>query len=710
MLDSRHRRPLAGLSVATCLAIALPQIALADGGVTFHDIAAGDTAGITYRRVPSASNAVFDQIKLDPPYDAAKRLATPLKARGAPGVALLDHDGDGDLDIYATNGPGVPNSLYSNQLRDTGQATFVDVGGPSGAGATDLDSTGVCFGDIDNDGDPDLYVLGKGAPNRLFENQGDGTFADITATAGTGGGALNPSGCSMGDVNGDGLLDIAIANTFDWSTFQGIFEAFTFDQHNQLFLNAGGNRFEDVSASSGIQAQRGFPVEFEGSPSLTWALALVDMDLDGDLDLITADDQGGVPPAATGGIDRGLLHLFENDGTGHFTDITVAAGTNLYGSWMGLSFGDFNCDGTLDLFGSNFGDYQPVGTPEPGLQPSRWLLQRADGTFEDPGVGDFLTTPFGWGTATFDYDNDGDTDIVFHGGHDLGPGIELGNRGVLLRNQGCAAQFVYDREALQGSTDHNRRVVHGVAVGDLDDNGFPDIVSVSNLDIQESLPLTLHRPFGSVFDQDALLILNFEPDGNGDLIWNGNVYPNGTLAVELSSGDNGNGSVQFELVGGSGLTPQGRVNRDGIGAVVKFRPSGGEAVMRPIVGGSSYASQNALAAHFGLGTANGGTVEVLWPGGVRNRLYNVLAGERIIFPEIPCSFDQPQSFRAYLACTVDALDGYVQQGTITRGERTRFLMSALRAFAKNSSPNCSAKDEGIFPLLRSDGDDSTAAW
>jgi FG-GAP-like repeat len=227
---------------------------IADGGVTFRDIAAGDGAGITYRRGRSVTDAAFDALKRQPAYTINDVFATRFKPRGAPGVALLDFDGDGDLDIFVTNGPGRCKSLYSNRLKETGKTTFVDVAMAAGVCAADMDATGVCFGDIDNDGFPDLLVLGRNEPNRLFHNQGNGTFVDITAQSGVGGGNLGHTSCAMGDINGDGLLDIVVANTFDWSTGRPIYvDPFAGIQHSQVYRNLGGNRFADVSAESGIQ-------------------------------------------------------------------------------------------------------------------------------------------------------------------------------------------------------------------------------------------------------------------------------------------------------------------------------------------------------------------------------------------------------------------------------------------------------------------------
>ena len=541
-------------------------------------------------------------------------------------MAILDFDDDGDLDLYVTNGPATPNSLFSNQLVETGQTTFVDVAASAGVTLTSQDSTGVCFGDIDNDGDDDLFVLSAFQPNRLMENNGDGTFTDLAASSGLSNDLKSSVACTFGDIDNDGLLDVYVANCCLDMTTQlatGTPEPFAFNEHSQLFRNVGGNVFVDVSASSGIENQQGFPPGFEGSPGVTWAAAMVDYDLDGDIDIFAAEDQAAVPLARDGGTDRGLIHLWDNDGTGQFTDLTVTNQLNRAGAWMGLSFGDLNADGHLDLFGTNLGDYATtLLTPldpvygdfvnyQLGDMSSRWYLGSSSGVFTDPGLGSIVATPFGWGTSMEDYDNDGDTDILYHGGLLPGPVVQ-GAPGIILQNDG-AGDLTRDAFALAGSTDHERRTVQGMAMGDLDRNGFLDIVSVSNFDIPTSHPLsTYNHNWGSPFDGGKYTQF-FVPTAMPFVTaYSGVVFENGTLSVELNSGGNGNRSLTVELLGTIGLTSGGEVNRSGIGGVVSIETSRGKRAMKPVLGGASYASQDSLEITFGLERARRGQIDVLW--------------------------------------------------------------------------------------------------
>src|SRR6266542_3136794 len=509
-LVPRLRVPTAGTLMFAAMAMAFLAASASsqNAQITFHDIAANGGAGIDYRRVPSTTNIIYEALKHQPTYTFDDLLVTPNAARGSPGVAIFDFNNDGALDIFVTNGSGAGNKLYKNLLLETGRLEYVDVAIQAGVAVPEMDATGVCYGDINNDGYEDLYVLGRNEPNQLFLNNGDGTFTD-------------------------------------------------------------------VSDSSGFRTLAGLP---QGVATITWAIAMVDYDLDGIIDIIHADDQGAFPRARDGGIDRGLLHLLHNDGTGHFTDQAVAAGTNTVGAWMGLAFGDFNSDGSIDFMATNFGDYGLTTLPFPyqlGDFTSRWFLGRPDGTFTDPGVGDLVATPFGWGTVAFDYDNNGTTDLAFFGHIDVGLIIVTDNPGVLLRNDGTAHfQFDPSRFVL---TNYNRREVFGVAAGDLNNDGFDDVVTASAMDIPDSVPLTRYpvslppNAYGSPFDATAYFVEQFSPIAPGVFVWNGYEFSNGTLQVQIYSADNGNDWIKLRTRGSVGLLTNGRVNRDGIGAVVTFR-------------------------------------------------------------------------------------------------------------------------------------------
>jgi len=677
---------------------------ISDGPIAFKDITP-DT-GINYARkaTPIRQAHRAQELSLSPiPAARVSGLVveSPQKWHGAPGVALLDYDNDGDLDIYVTNGPGRNNSLFKNMLKETGQLKFVDVAVEAGVALKNNDSTGVCFGDIDNDGDEDLYVVASGQSNHLLENNGNGTFTEITTSAGVGGDKRYAAACSMADINNDGLLDIAVANTYHpWLHRRSVFTA-DYDpnnEHDYLFVNQGHNVFTNASTTSGLQnllnvPDFGSPV---GNPTFTWALALVDLDQDGFVDYIGLEDAGAPPQK-----QRGIIRYMKNDGTGHFTDKSVAAHTNETGSFMGSSYSDFNCDGNMDFFVTDLGDFLAKG------QNSRWLLGKSDGTWTNPGVGDMKGTPFGWGSSAFDYDNDGDDDIVYYGGVDLLRSFAHDNPGTLLRNTGnCTAKFEWDLNGLE--RDHRNRIVEGVATGDLDNDGFSDIVTVSEIDTPNTrlfgwIP-NVSGPHGTVFDPYAAINTILFPVAGGLFIYRDPQLVDGSLVIEHNTGAGGNKSVQLKLVGSVGVIgstkargqsgPTGRVNRDGIGAIVRFTPDGGKTNRRPVIGGASYASEDSLAQTFGLGKAAKGTAEVAWPGsagGVHNRLYDVEAGEQLTVPEIPCDFANFQDNlgshatrgerrAVYRQCVEDSLTALSHAGVVDKTYRNRLLTSALRAY------------------------------
>jgi hypothetical protein len=388
------------------------------------------------------------------------RIANIIESNGA-GAAWLDYDGDGFLDLYLVNSgpldkvthhaPGTkrePNRLYHN-LKN---GTFEDVTEKAGVGGFGY-GTGVCAADFDNDGHTDLYVVNVGK-SILYRNRGDGTFEEVTEKAGV----ANPGGTGIGavflDIDNDGLLDLFVANYLTYNPdFKSGFHpespypgplAYA-SEHNRLYRNLGGGRFEDVSKSSGI--------EVDGQRAMS--VTTFDYNLDGAPDIYLSND--GTPNM-----------LLVNDGKGHFQDRALEAGVafNAMGEAAGsmaATIGDCNGDGLEDVFVTRLG-YGSL------------YLGRPSGLYDDAMMGSSLgalTRRFvGWGGSFLDIENDGDLDLFIANGDAL---FLLGSEMLLLENDGSGK---FSDGAKRGGAVFSAKVRgRGAAAADYDNDGRMDLLA-----------------------------------------------------------------------------------------------------------------------------------------------------------------------------------------------------------------------------------------
>lgn len=500
------------------------------------------------------------------------------------GACFLDYDGDGLLDVYIANGSSrtldrADKAPSDYLLRNEGNGTFRDVSRAAGLGDTRW-SSGCAVGDFDNDGDADLYLTNYG-PNRLYRNDG-GTFRDVSQAAGVSGPDWSPVKWSMGaafaDIDIDGDLDLFVANftVFDPETsppppmedspckLKGVPIVCAPDyyegQQDLLYLNGGDGTFRDVSATAGI---------LQDEPGHGFAAVFADYDDDGDPDLYVANDSGP-------------NFYYTNLGDGTFEDISWESGgmVNEHGEpegSMGLTVGDYNNDGRLDIFITNF------------VEQSNTLYENdGDNLFLDQttslGLNPVGFNYSGWGTKFFDFDNDGWLDLFVTNGH-TDERLELrfptdtyAEPNYLLRNEsGSRFVDVSDRAGLRDMED---RVGRGTAFADFDNDGDVDVLVVNKND----------RP---------VFLLN---DGGNRRNW---------LTIRARGGES---------------------NSDGIGAKVVVT-AGSQRRVFEVRGSDSYLSSNDMRVHVGLGEFASANVTVRWPSGAVDKHDGVAAGRFYIAAE-----------------------------------------------------------------------------
>jgi len=492
------------------------------------------------------------------------------------GVALFDYDGDGFLDVLLVNGTtleGFPKGKepINHLFRSRGNGTFEDVTARAGVGASGW-GQGACTGDYDNDGHEDLYVTYYGQ-NRLYHNRGDGTFEDVTARAGL----LDKrtrwgTGCAFLDYDRDGRLDLLAANYIDLDLaraptpdsglcrYKGVKVACgppgLTGGKNVLFHNRGDGTFEDVSDKSGIT---------KASGTYGLGVSTLDFDDDGWVDAYVANDSN---PSA----------LYRNNHDGTFTDIAVTSGCAYSQdgkpqAGMGVAIGDYDHNGTMDIFKTNFaGD------------TSTLYANSGQGFCDDrtfaAGIG-VNTRWLGWATAFVDLGNDGWLDLFLANGHvypevaQLKTEAAYAQRKVVYVNRGNG-RFEDVTEQL-GAPATTPRAARGAAFGDVDNDGDVDIV-ISNVNAPPDL---------------------FRTDTEAGRHW---------LLVKLT-----------------GTTS----NRSAIGARVGCT-AGGMTQWEEVRGGGSYISQNDLRVHVGLGeTTKVDRLWVRWPSGLEEE-WRELAADQIL--------------------------------------------------------------------------------
>jgi len=485
---------------------------------------------------------------------------------GLGGLAWLDYNADGHLDLLVTGGVGTSNGLFKNN----GDGSFTNVTVESGISVFSGNASAVA-GDLDNDGYPEIFMSGEGhfmgpaqTPTKLFYNNGNGSFTDISVNAGVPASEIALS-AAMGDINNDGFLDLFVTAP----GHLGVAFPPGVQHEDRLYLNNGNLTFTDISEPAGVNGALGSCVA-----------AFSDYDKDGwqDLYVGVCNDVNFTPTP---------FHLYRNNRDNTFTDIAPDVGLDGGGFWMAAALGDINNDGRMDLFATNFGPISTSGIPRPHVL----YRQNEDGTFTDIATAEMQAAEFGWGATFADFDNDGFQDLFFGGSIPplglVGPG--LGNPGRLFFNDRQGG-FVQNNAA--HGIDLSSHFVSGIAQADYDNNGFPDIAILST-DYSVTNPVT-----GEVIEG-----------------------PPGEVTL-LKNAGNRNHSLTLRLKGTES-------NRMGIGARIEVYTAFGKRQVREVRAGSSFASSETPWPTFGLGRRHLALAKVIWPSGHKEWFFPLFANRTV---------------------------------------------------------------------------------
>ncbi|HXJ93250.1 MAG TPA: CRTAC1 family protein [Terriglobia bacterium] len=550
---------------------------LTDGSTS---LASGETAGPlpTFIDIAARSGVSF---KHDASRTSQKYL---IEAMGS-GVGVFDYDGDGYLDIFFVNGAKLADPMPSGREPDKsdrrfwnrlyhndGNGRFTDVTEKAGLKGTGY-GMGLAVADCDNDGRPDLYVINVGQ-NTLYHNNGDGTFTDITRQAGVAAGGWSTGACFV-DYDRDGHLDLLVTRYLEWSFetnpfcgkpgaggYRGYCPPDKFKPIAYvLYHNNGNGTFTDVTKQSGFAAAVGKGL----------GVTICDFDRDGWPDLVVANDTVA-------------QQLFKNNRNGTFTEVGLALGMayddngRAYAG-MGVDCQDYDNDGWPDIFINALSNQTYA------------LYHNNKGTFDDvtapSGLAAITALYSGWGAKFLDYDNDGWKDLFVAQGHVLDqvqleqPDVRYLEPMLMLRN--AKGRFA-NVSARSGEPFEVPRAGRGAAVGDLDNDGRLEIVVNCN-------------------DEPAVVL---HSDGG---------FANHWLTVDTR------GTVS---------------NRDGIGTAIRLVSESGAEQYGMVNTAGSYLSASDKRVHFGLGADRRvRLLEVTWPSGTVQRIENIAADQvlRVQEPE-----------------------------------------------------------------------------